>query len=157
MSNEAFQLIFLRLVLTLPNLGENLASMVLWRRKFNKNLKKNKHMKLFEKNIFFLICYLIFITNYLVFHFWSQLFQSFTIKPLNLLDTNKEQQKIIGFDMFFLAGFWPSKTTVWLQFDPKLGQNMNFEYPKESIGGAKHQITFKIFSANCSSNGRLIE
>ena len=55
-----------------------------------------------------------------------------------MFDTKKEWQKIIGFIMFFLVGFWPIKPTVWLLFGPKLGPNMNFECPRESIGGTKH-------------------
>ena len=63
------------------------------------------------------------------------MFQILTIKPLNLLDTKQRVAENHWFCYIFLAGFWPSKTTVWLQFGPKLGQNMNFEYPRESIGG----------------------
>jgi hypothetical protein len=38
-----------------------------------------------------------------------------------------------------LAGFWPSKPTVWLKYGLKLGPGIrfNFKYPRESIGGVK--------------------
>ena len=54
MLNEAFQLSFFgKLGLTLPNLGENPASMVIWRRKFEKKfekeIEKKRNVKFFEK------------------------------------------------------------------------------------------------------------
>ena len=56
--------------------------------------------------------------------------------------------------VFFLAGFWPSKPTVWLKFGPKLGPNIrfNFEYPRESIGGVKQTFwAYYTFSSPCSN------
>ena len=42
--------------------------------------------------------------------------------------------------MFRVLGMYnfASKPTVWLKFDPKLGPNMNCNYSRESLKGAKH-------------------
>ena len=54
MSNEAFQLSFFgKLGLTLPYLGENPASMIMWRKWFEKKnekkIEKKKKLQFFEK------------------------------------------------------------------------------------------------------------
>ena len=62
MLNEAFQLSFFgKLGLTLPNLGENPASMVIWRRKFEKNLKKDLKKKKKKCEIFLFFIFLLVI------------------------------------------------------------------------------------------------
>ena len=49
-----------------------------------------------------------------------------------------------------MPGFWPSKPTVWLKFDPKLGPNMNFNYSRESLKGAKQTFWgYYTFSTPC--------
>ena len=51
-----------------------------------------------------------------------------------------------------MPGFWPSKPTVWLKFDPKLGPNMNCNYSRESLKGAKHTFWgYYTFSTPCSN------
>ena len=84
---------------------------------------KNKILNFFFIYLFFLICCLIFFTNPLVFQIWSQMFQILTIKPLELFDTAVKKHWLCN---ACLAGFWPSKPTVWLKFGPKLGSNIRF-------------------------------
>ena len=51
-----------------------------------------------------------------------------------------------------MPGFWPSKPTVWLKFDPKLGPNMNCNYSRESLKGAKQTFEgYHTFSIPCSN------
>ena len=51
-----------------------------------------------------------------------------------------------------MASFWPSKPTVWFKFDVKLGPNMNCNYSRESLKGAKQTFGgYHTFSTPCSN------
>ena len=51
-----------------------------------------------------------------------------------------------------MVGFWLSKPICWLKFGSILGPNMNFEYPRVSLGGDKHTFWgYYTFSTPCSN------